>query len=66
MTVGSGRIHDTAKQAARDVRDQYGNTTSDYIIGRIVEAVLAVCGHQPQPKLEVERWVLDVDGWDDE
>jgi hypothetical protein len=35
-------IHDAARQAARDERDRLGVTVSDYVCGRLTEAVLAV------------------------
>lgn len=55
------QLHDAAKQAARDERDRLGNTTSDYVIGRIVEAVLTALGHTTPPQPDP----LDCEGWDE-
>jgi hypothetical protein len=42
-------IHDAARQAARDERDRLGAPVSDYVCGRIAEAVIAVIEHRPPP-----------------
>lgn len=40
-------IHDAARRAALDERDRLGATVSDYVCGRITEAVLAVLKQRP-------------------
>lgn len=42
-----GALHDACRQAARDERDRLGSPISDYVCGRICEAVLAVVEHRP-------------------
>lgn len=53
-----GAVHDAARQAARDERDRLGAAVSDYVCGRLCEAVLAVVEHRP---LEVPDSPIDVD-----
>ena len=53
-----GAVHDAARQAARDERDRLGATVSDYVCGRLTEAVLAVAEHrpldEPDPPIDVD------------
>lgn len=55
-------IRDAAKQAAVDECERLGSNASRYVIGRIVEAVLAVVEQRPiapaAPTLDVEHWEL--------
>lgn len=50
--------HDACRQAARDERDRLGVNVSDYVCGRITEAVLAVVEQRP---LELDPDPIDVD-----
>ena len=51
-------IHDAARQAALDERDRLGAAVSDYVCGRICEAVLAVIERRP---LEDAPDPIDID-----
>jgi len=42
-------MHDAARQAALDERDRVAPDLSDYIVGRIVEAAIAVLERRPPP-----------------
>lgn len=53
-----GAVHEACRQAARDERDRLGVPVSDYVCGRLTEAVLAVVEHRP---LEVAPDPIDVD-----
>lgn len=48
--------HDACRQAALDERDRLGAAVSDYVCGRLTEAVLAVVEHRP---LELEPDPID-------
>jgi hypothetical protein len=52
-------LRDAARQAALDERDRLGVQVNDYVVGRIVEAALAVITGQPP---EPEAAVLDLEG----
>jgi hypothetical protein len=55
---GLGGLHDAARQAARDERDRLGVAVSDYVCGRLAEAVLAVIEGRP---VNVVPDAIDVD-----
>ena len=55
-------VHDAAKAAAIAERDRLGTPVSDYVVGRLTEAALAVALNEPAPP---EPAVLEAESWEE-